>query len=131
MSKDEKTLLKNLGVEKVKNVKDPTMLSLRERLALRVANGNIDSYLNNLDDNNNSIDINKNSKKMEDITDIKEIEDILDENSEFLKKKKKPSVKKQPSTKKTDNGKYSTKKKKIIEDSEDFVDDDKDEDFEL
>ena len=131
LSKDEKTLLKNLGVEKVKNVKDPTMLSLRERLALRVANGNIDSYLNNLDDNNNSIDINKNSKKMEDITDIKEIEDILDENSEFLKKKKKPSVKKQPSTKKTDNGKYSTKKKKIIEDSEDFVDDDKDEDFEL
>jgi DNA topoisomerase-2 len=132
LSKDEKTLLKNLGVEKVKNVKDPTMLSLRERLALRVANGNIDSYLNNLDNkNNNSTENNKNSKKMEDITDIKEIEEILDENSEFLKKKKKPSVRKPSSAKKTDNGKYSTKKKKIIEDSEDFVDDDKDEDFKL
>ena len=130
MSNDEKTLLKNLGVEKVKNVKDPSKLSLRERLALRVASGNIDSYLNNLGDKNNSNENNKN-KKMDDITDMKEIEDMLDDNSDFLKKKEKPSTRKQSSAKKNGNGKGSTKKKKIIEDSEDFIDDDKDEDFEL
>ena len=132
LSKDEKTLLKNLGVEKVKNVKDPSKLSLRERLALRVANGNIDTFLNNLDnktqDNNtNSI---KNNKKTVDISDINEIEEILDDkNDEFLKKKKKASTKKSASAKKS--GKNSTKKKKIAEDSEDFIDDDKDEDFEM
>ena len=128
LSKNEKNLLKNIGVEKVKNVKDISKLSLRERLALRVASGNIDTFLNNLDNNSNkenNINNNISNKILEDDPDIKEVEEILDKNDEFLKKKKNPSTKKSNSVKKT--GKSSTKKKKII----DSDDDDKDEDFNL
>ena len=128
MSKNEKNLLKNIGVEKVKNVKDISKLSLRERLALRVASGNIDTFLNNLDNNSNkenNINNNISNKILEDDPDIKEVEEILDKNDEFLKKKKNPSTKKSNSVKKI--GKSSTKKKKII----DSDDDDKDEDFNL
>jgi len=121
LSKNEKTLLKNLGVEKVKNVKDPSKLTLRERLALRVANGNIDTFLNNLDNNiqHNNTNTIKKSKKTMDISDINEIEEILDDkDDEFLKKKKKASIRKSASA--TKSGKNSTKKKKILEDSEDL-----------
>ena len=123
VTKEGETLLKNLGIEKIKNVKDPTKLSLKERLALRVVNGKIDNYVNNLD--NKKENTNKDNKNLEEFLDLKEIqEDILNDNDQFLSKKtnrtqKAPSIKK--------SGKTSTKKKKIIEDSEDKDD----EDFEL
>ena len=123
VTKEGETLLKNLGIEKIKNVKDPTKLSLKERLALRVVNGKIDNYVNNLD--NKKENTNKDNKNFEEFLDLKEIqEDILNDNDQFLSKKtnrtqKAPSIKK--------SGKTSTKKKKIIEDSEDKDD----EDFEL
>ena len=123
VSKEGETLLKNLGIEKIKNVKDPTKLSLKERLALRVVNGKIDNYVNNLD--NKKENTNKDNKNLEEFLDLKEIqEDILNDNDQFLSKKTNrtqnaPSIKK--------SGKTSTKKKKIIEDSEDKDD----EDFEL
>ena len=130
LSKGEKILLKDLGVDKIKNAKDPTKLSLRERLALRATKGNIDTFLNNLNLNNkeNKTSINIINKIDDKLPDLKEVEEILDGNDEFLKKKKKASTKKIPSA--TKSGKASTKKKKIIEDSEEIFDDD-DEEFKL
>ena len=130
LSKGEYLLLKDLGVDKVKNAKDPTKLSLRERLALRAAKGDIDTFLNNLNSGNkeNTMINNKNNKLETELPDIKEVEEILDKNDEFLKKKKKASTKKISSGIKSGN--ISTKKKKIIEDSEEIIDED-DEEFKL
>ena len=61
--------------------------------------------------------INQNINYQKDL-DIKEVEEILDNN--FLGKKTKPSTQKSTSDKK--DGKVSTKKKKVIEDSEDLDD---------
>ena len=132
LSKNEKSLLQKLGVNKIKDVKDPSKLSLRERLALRVAKGNIDSYTTNLDENNNKENNNKNNKKLKEDFEIEEMEKILNDNDEFLKKKKKSTTKNLSSPKKSVSVKKSAKKKKKKNDEgENYNEDDNDEDFEL
>ena len=100
---------------------------MRERLALRVAKGN----LGNIPKTEYKIPIKPIINTNEDLNkelDIKEVEELLD--NDFLGKKTKPSTKKLTSGKK--EGKASTKKKKVIEDSEDIeIIDDDDEEFKL
>ena len=127
LAKNSKKLLQKLGVDKVKDVKDPSKLSLRERLALRIAKGNIDSYTNNLDKTTNKENDNIGNNKMVNATSEIEIEEINDDdNGQFLKRKKRQSTKKVATS-----VKKSAKKKKKAIDSDDIVLDDDDEEFVL
>ena len=120
-------VLREIGIKQIKESNDPSKLTLRERLALRVAKGN----LGTVPKKEYKIPIKPNLITKEDLDkelDIKEVEELLD--NDFLGKKKKPSTQKLKSGKK--DGKASTKKKKVIEDSEDIeVIDDDDEEFKL
>ena len=121
MTENEQNLLAEIGIKEIKNTNDPTKLSLRERLALRVAKGNLGNLISRENKENtvpiNNVDLN------EDL-DIKEVEEMLD--NDFLGKKKKPSTQKNLNNKK--EGKTSTKKKKVIDDGDDDL---FDEDFKL
>jgi DNA topoisomerase-2 len=128
LTQSEQKILAEIGVKQIKETNDPSKLTLRERLALRVAKGN----LGNIPKTEYKIPIKPNINTNEDLNkelDIKEVEELLD--NDFLGKKTKPSTKKLTSGKK--EGKASTKKKKVIEDSEDIeiIDDDDDEEFKL
>ena len=118
LTEKEQNLLAEIGIKEIKNSTDPSKLSLRERLALRVAKGNIGNLVSN-ENKENKMEI-ENINLNEDL-DIKEVEDMLD--NDFLGKKTKTSTKKNNlDNKKT--GKTSTKKKKIIDDGDDLSDED-------
>ena len=127
LTQSEQNILAEIGIKQIKESNDPSKLTLRERLALRVAKGN----LGTIPKKEYKIPIKPNLISKEDLDkelDIKEVEELLD--NDFLGKKKKPSTQKLKSGKK--DGKASTKKKKVIEDSEDIeVIDDDDEEFKL
>ena len=127
LTQSEQKILAEIGIKQIKETNDPSKLTLRERLALRVAKGN----LGNIPKKEYKIPIKPNINTNEDLNkelDIKEVEELLD--NDFLGKKTKPSTKKLTSGKK--EGKASTKKKKVIEDSEDIeIIDDDDEEFKL
>jgi hypothetical protein len=126
LTQSEQKILAEIGVKQIKETSDPSKLTLRERLALRVAKGN----LGNIPKTEYKIPIKPNINTNEDLNkelDIKEVEELLD--NDFLGKKTKPSTKKLTGKK---EGKASTKKKKVIEDSEDIeIIDDDDEEFKL
>ena len=118
MTEKEQNLLAEIGIKEIKNSTDPSKLSLRERLALRVAKGNIGNLVSN-ENKENKMEIE--NINLNDDLDIKEVEDMLD--NDFLGKKTKTSTKKNNlDNKKT--GKTSTKKKKIIDDGDDLSDED-------
>ena len=117
LTENEQNLLAEIGVKEIKTAKDPSKLTLRERLALRVAKGNIGPFVNK--ENKENKEINSPINIEEDL-DIKEVEELLD--NDFLGKKTKPSTKKIKNDK--NGGKTSTKKKKVVEDSEDYYDED-------
>ena len=121
LTENEQNLLAEIGIKEIKNTNDPTKLSLRERLALRVAKGNL-TTLNRRENKENTVTIN-NVNLNEDL-DIKEVEEMLD--NDFLGKKKKPNTQKNLNNQK--EGKTSTKKKKVIDDGDDDL---FDEDFKL
>ena len=121
LTEKEQNLLAEIGITEIKNTNDPTKLSLRERLALRVAKGNL-TTLNSRENKENTVTIN-NVNLNEDL-DIKEVEEMLD--NDFLGKKKKPNTQKNLNNQK--EGKTSTKKKKVIDDGDDDL---FDEDFKL
>ena len=127
LTQSEQNILAEIGIKQIKESNDPSKLTLRERLALRVAKGN----LGTIPKKEYKIFIKPNLITKEDLDkelDIKEVEELLD--NDFLGKKTKPSTQKLKSGKK--DGKASTKKKKVIEDSEDIeVIDDDDEEFKL
>ena len=127
LTQSEQNILAEIGIKQIKESNDPSKLTLRERLALRVAKGN----LGTVPKKEYKIPIKPNLITKEDLDkelDIKEVEELLD--NDFLGKKTKPSTQKLKSGKK--DGKASTKKKKVIEDSEDIeVIDDDDEEFKL
>ena len=127
LTQSEQNILAEIGIKQIKESNDPSKLTLRERLALRVAKGN----LGTIPKKEYKIPIKPNLITKEDLDkelDIKEVEELLD--NDFLGKKTKPSTQKLKSGKK--DGKASTKKKKVIEDSEDIeVIDDDDEEFKL
>ena len=118
LTEKEQNLLAEIGIKEIKNSTDPSKLSLRERLALRVAKGNIGNLVSN-ENKENKMEIE--NINLNDDLDIKEVEDMLD--NDFLGKKTKTSTKKNNlDNKKT--GKTSTKKKKIIDDGDDLSDED-------
>ena len=117
LTENEQNLLAEIGVKEIKTATDPSKLTLRERLALRVAKGNIGPFVNK--ENKENKEINSPINIEEDL-DIKEVEELLD--NDFLGKKTKPSTKKIKNDK--NGGKTSTKKKKVVEDSEDYYDED-------
>ena len=117
LTQSEQDILAEIGIKQIKTSNDPSKLTLRERLALRVAKGNLGTLQKNENKTPIKQKINQNINYQKDL-DIKEVEEILDNN--FLGKKTKPSTQKSASDKK--DGKVSTKKKKIIEDSEDLDD---------
>jgi DNA topoisomerase-2 len=121
LTENEQNLLAEIGVKEIKNSKDPSKLTLRERLALRVAKGNIGTMTNK--ENITPVKL-KNDLSMKTDLDIKDVEEMLD--NDFLGKKTKTSNKKLVSEKK--DGKISTKRKKVIDDSDEDMDD---EDFKL
>ena len=127
LTQSEQNILAEIGIKQIKESNDPSKLTLRERLALRVAKGN----LGTVPKKEYKIPIKPNLITKEDLDkelDIKEVEELLD--NDFLGKKTKQSTQKLKSGKK--DGKASTKKKKVIEDSEDIeVIDDDDEEFKL
>ena len=120
LTEKEQNLLAELGIKQIKSVKDPSKLSLRERLALRVSKGNIGLNSNIKNENKTPVKLDMKNNNMDEELDIKEVEELLD--NDFLGKKMKSGNKNNTSDKK--NGKASTKKKKIIEDSEDLNDED-------
>ena len=117
LTENEQNLLAEIGVKEIKTDKDPSKLTLRERLALRVAKGNIGPFMNK--ENKENKEVNSPINIEEDL-DIKEVEELLD--NDFLGKKTKPSTQKNLTDKK--GGKTSTKKKKVVEDSEEYNDED-------
>ena len=117
LTQSEQNILAEIGVKKIKDSLDKSKLTLRERLALRVAQGNLGTLANKEYKIPNKVNINNNNELKKDL-DIKEVEEILDD--DFLGKKTKTSTQKNSSNKK--DGKASTKKKKIVEDSEDLDD---------
>ena len=117
LTQSQQNILAEIGVKKIKDSLDKSKLTLRERLALRVAQGNLGTLANKEYKIPNKVNINNNNELKKDL-DIKEIEEILDD--DFLGKKTKTSTQKNSSNKK--DGKASTKKKKIVEDSEDLDD---------
>ena len=127
LTQSEQNILAEIGIKQIKESNDPSKLTLRERLALRVAKGNLGTIPKK--EYKNPIKPNLITKEdLDKELDIKEVEELLD--NDFLGKKKKPSTQKLKSGKK--DGKASTKKKKVIEDSEDIeVIDDDDEEFKL
>ena len=117
LTQSQQNILAEIGVKKIKDSLDKSKLTLRERLALRVAQGNLGTLANKEYKIPNKVNINNNNELKKDL-DIKEVEEILDD--DFLGKKTKTSTQKNSSNKK--DGKASTKKKKIVEDSEDLDD---------
>ena len=127
LTQSEQNILAEIGIKQIKDSNDPSKLTLRERLALRVAKGNLGSFPKKEDKTPIKQNINKINDLNKDL-DIKEVEELLD--NDFLGKKTKPST--QKITKEKKGGKASTKKKKIVEDSEDIeIIDDDDEEFQL
>ena len=120
LTEKEQNLLAELGIKQIKSVKDPSKLSLRERLALRVSKGGVGLNSNIKNENKTPVKLDMKNNNMDEELDIKEVEELLD--NDFLGKKMKSGNKNNTSDKK--NGKASTKKKKIIEDSEDLNDED-------
>ena len=118
LTEKEQNLLAEIGIKEIKNSTDPSKLSLRERLALRVAKGNIGNLVSN-ENKENKMEIE--NINLNDDLDIKEVEDMLD--NDFLGKKTKTSTKKNNLDNKKP-GKTSTKKKKIIDDGDDLSDED-------
>ena len=123
MTEKEENLLAEIGIKEIKNTNDPTKLSLRERLALRVAKGNIGNLINK-ENKENTMQID-NINLNEDL-DIQEVEDMLD--NDFIGKKTKPSTQKNLTSNKKGGKASTTKRKKIIDDD---GDDFSDEDFKL
>ena len=117
LTQSEQNILAEIGIKQLKTSDDPSKLTLRERLALRVAKGNLGTLPKKEDKPPNKQNVNINLQKE---LDINEVEEILD--NSFLGKKTKPSTQKLKSNKK--DGKVSTKKKKVINDSEDLDDED-------
>ena len=115
LTQSEQNILAEIGIKQLKTSDDPSKLTLRERLALRVAKGNLGTLPKKEDKPPNKQNINLQKE-----LDINEVEEILD--NSFLGKKTKPSTQKLKSNKK--DGKVSTKKKKVINDSEDLDDED-------
>ena len=123
LTEKEENLLAEIGIKEIKNTNDPTKLSLRERLALRVAKGNIGNLVSK-ENKENTMQID-NINLNEDL-DIQEVEDMLD--NDFIGKKTKPSTQKNLTSNKKGGKASTTKRKKIIDDD---GDDFSDEDFKL
>jgi len=109
LTQSEQNILAEIGIKQIKESNDPSKLTLRERLALRVAKGNLGTIPKK--EYKNPIKPNLITKEdLDKELDIKEVEELLD--NDFLGKKTKPSTQKLKSGKK--DGKASTKKKKVI-----------------
>ncbi len=107
-------ILKKLNVKEITPTKDKTKMSLKERLAMRAKQGNIEEYINRLNGNEN-IEKEKKSENKKEINIDKTLEDI-----DILLGKKTNNKKMTSTNKKNNNRKNKSSKKKmnIIDDDD-------------
>ena len=109
-------ILKKLNVKEITPTKDKTKMSLKERLAMRAKQGNIEEYINRLNENIEN-EKEKNSENKKEINIDKTLEDI-----DILLGKKTNNKKITSTNKKNNNKKNKSSKKKI-----NIIDDDDEE----